>query len=94
MGTSLYKPYCSAVHILNQPYICIGPVVQPETQIKMWSKFENFLSSRTKEKVEHFKCLFQIQDDGGIVEKSTCTKLITINKELPKYKITIFCVWF
>ena len=27
LGTSLYKPYCSEVHLLNQPYLYIGPAV-------------------------------------------------------------------
>ena len=34
-----------------------------------------------KSDIENLKCLFQIEDDGGIGGKCTCVLLIAMNKE-------------
>ena len=40
-----------------------------------------------KSDIENFKCLFQIEDDGGIGGKCTCVLLIAMNKDLSNSKI-------
>ena len=46
-----------------------------------------------KSDIEHFKYLFQIEDDGGIGGKCTCVLLIAINKEGSNSKTAgLFCL--
>ena len=40
-----------------------------------------------KSDIENFKCLFQIEDDGGIGGKCTCVLLIAMNQDLSNSKI-------
>ena len=46
-----------------------------------------------KSDIENLKCLFQIEDDGGIGGKWTYVQLIAKNKELLSSKTTVlFCL--
>ena len=40
-----------------------------------------------KSDIENFKCLFQIEEDGGIEGKCTCVLLMAMNKDLSNTKI-------